>query len=124
MNIGMPSGFISFNTMGHRILVHMHQHGPATVITLTEDLRYFARQPLQAISANLQRLHAAGFIHKIGKVRHSSGTRYCTLYSLKTSLKHVVYAQKKTGTERSREYRARKALKVSNIFDFRGTIQL
>jgi hypothetical protein len=124
MNIGLPHGFIPFNTMAHRILVHMHHHGPMTANALAEDLRGTAREPLKAVSANLHRLHIRGFIYKVGRARVRGGSRSCSVYSLIDSTSGVERVSIKNGATRTRDYRAKKALKVPSVFNFRGNIQL
>ena len=122
--IGLPSKFVGFNTMAHRILVHLHQHGPSSAGVLAEDLRGTAREPLKAVSANLVRLHRGGFIFIVGRSRVVNGTRSSYLYGLTESRAGAERVTIKDGATRSREWRAKKALKVPSVFQFRGSMEL
>lgn len=123
MNVGLPSGFIGFNTMAHRILLQIHHYGPATNETIAQDLCDTARDPLKAVSANLFRLYQCGFLNRVARHR-KPGTRSCFVYDIAHKLEPDVRAVPLTGAQRSRLYRENKQIKAASIFNFRGRIGL
>ena len=124
MNPGLPSGFVQFNTLAHRILLYLHHNGPATNSILSEELANAANEPPKAVAANLFRLHTAGFINKVSRMRRP-GTRSCSVYSLhNTSRGAGRSVPNLTTQQRTAEWRKRKSMLVSSVFSFRGRIDL
>lgn len=118
MNPGIAQGFIRLGSLAHRILTHMHKHGPV----VAGDLRRTdAHIEAVQVSATLTRLRRHGFIHVAGRHRRP-GYRAQRVFSLDAD--DQFSSPVVDGNERSRQYRARKKVKVSSVFDFRGQIQL
>ena len=119
---GLGTGFLPFNTVGHKILVALYQAGDMTQRDLIEYID-IPEYGMNAISAVLKRLCDNGFVFRSHKVPGIPPlTRAVWLYTL-TPTKTKKY-KRKTGAERSRTYRRRKNTVQPSIFTFRGEIKL
>jgi hypothetical protein len=118
MNIGVPHGFIQFNTMSHKVLMYLSTVRYAGQRQVKEDVGGEARH----ISVTLTRLHRYGYIYKVGRER-PVGVRSYTLFSLNPNAK-APREKKQSGLIRSRTYRTKLKLRVSSVFNFRGEIHV
>jgi len=118
MNIGIPLGFVQFNTLSHRVLTYLSTVRYAGQRQVEEDVGGGARH----ISTTLTRLHKYGYIHKVGRER-AEGKRSYVLFSLNLNTK-APRVSKQSGLTRSRAYRAKRRLRVSSVFNFRGEIHV
>lgn len=114
---GLKSGFIRFNSTAHLILMHLHAFGPASHDELTQDLKRVI-----GISANLSRLCEHGFVYKVGRAKTTKGNRSGVVFGLTPSLLAVHRLKLTTADERVTKYRKAKKLRVSSVFEFRGSI--
>ena len=118
MNIGLPSGFVQFDTLACDILRYMSIAEYVSQRELQENVSEHA----QHISVTLIRLQKYGFIHKVGKDR-VRGERSYAVFSLDPYSK-APYVKTMSGMVRSRIYRAKKRMKVASVFDFRGEVRV
>ena len=124
MNIGLPSGFLQFGTLAHRILLIMRDDGPQTCQSLKEALApndEFKDAP-QAIAANIKRMRKGKFIWKIGNVR-KIGERSCGVFYIKNIRPAEYQIRRLTQAERQAVYRHKmKGLRNNSVFTFRGKV--
>lgn len=122
---GLPSKFLRFGTLAHKILLICWRDGVVSQISLQEERWPGLDNYPQAISANLKRLVDAGFLFRCGRVR-DGGRRLHWLFQIDDpgpeALK-LCYSPMSV-KERTRLYRQRKAVRVPSVFHFRGKIEV
>ena len=119
MNPGIVQGYIRFGSVPHSILTYLHDHGPslASQIKVAEQ---------RQVSATIIRLRKAGLIKVVGR-QSKVGMRSHRVFDLAHSDTPALDEARHppmTDTERRRVQRARAKIKVSSVFDFRGSIPL
>lgn len=125
MNVGIASGFIRFGSLAHRILVIVHEHKRTShrqIYTELKDQDSRLAHSKTAVNTNIGRLRDNGFLYVVGSSRGRMGRSFA-LYAITRRHKGSQdYVKPMTATERTRKYRARKAVKVPSVFAFRGQI--
>ena len=125
MNPGLEKGFVKFNTIAHVVLRTLLA-GDSGFVELRRELQ---DGPLRfndlsaALSLSLRRLEQSGFIYRIGHERNHTA-RQTGVYSLNQPRKAVPQFKPLTTAERSRRSRAKRAVVVSSVFEFRGRISV
>lgn len=114
---GLENGFLRFGTLAHRILVYIHEYGPACHADLSEELAD------EGVSVNLGRLCRHGFLFRAGRTR-KPGERSSHLYSLSKTPAQGSLRRISTRAEIDARCRAKRKLRVSSVFDFRGRISI
>lgn len=115
---GMRQGYLRFDTLAHKILLHVYEHGPSTNCELQEALEKSSNE----ISAQLCVMRRYGFIYlNSPKARRSDG-RLCYRFGLFENKHRKIPVL--TPAERSRRYKERQKIKVPSVFQFRGSISL
>lgn len=119
---GINTGFIPFGTTAHKVLVALYEAGDMT----QQDLPAYLEIPdhdMRHLSSVLIRLVNNQFIYRSRKVPANPPLRRAIwLYTL-TPTKTKKY-KRKTPAERSRAYRAKRALVQPSVFTFRGEIKI
>lgn len=116
--VGLVDGFVRFGTLAHRILLYVHNIGPASHAELVEEM------PEEVgVSATLGKLTRHGFLYRSGRQCHKPGIRSGYVFSLKKRAA-VELRTPTTARTRSLSYKAAQRLKVASVFDFRGSISL
>ena len=122
LRVGLPHGFVRFDSLAHGILVCLHKYGAQSNASLSEALSERADAERE-VAATLKRLVEHGFAFVVGKDRPEVGRSY-RLYGL-TNKRVINSVRKLAPKERNQRYRERLALKQSNsVFTFRGNIEL
>ena len=125
MNIGLGKGFVKFNTIAHVVLRTLLA-GDSGFVELRRELQ---EGPMQfadlsaSLSLSLHRLEQSGFIYRVGHER-SHIARQTGVYSLNQPRKAVPQFKPLTTAERSRRSRAKRAVVVPSVFEFRGQISI
>lgn len=114
---GLKEGFLRFGTLAHRILVYIHEHGPACHADLCEELGD------TGVATNLVRLCRHGFLFRAGRTR-KPGERSKHLYSLSKSAPPGSLRRISTRAEIDARCRAKRKLRVTSVFDFRGRVSI
>lgn len=122
MNPGLPQGFVRFGTVPHRILVFALEFGRITHTMVEQELGIERRE----IGINIHRLRKFGFLVRIGRVDgYKTGCRTQGVHVLwGPDIKPLKSFRNKTAAERTRKMRAKKAVKVPSVFQFRGVINV
>ena len=122
MNPGLAQGFVKFDSVGCRVLKHLHEHGCCLAADIKRDT---SRSEAVQISATLIRLVRYGFIKVVGRDR-KPGQRSHKLYAidLPTRPNGRLWVPSMTPAEKQKGYRERKKLKVVSVFDWRGQVRL
>lgn len=116
---GLKDGFVRLGTLAHRILLYIHESGPALHAELVEVM------PGEVgISGNLGRLVRHGFLYRAGRQAFKPGVRGGALFSIEEPHWRVRQAVENTPKMSQDRYRAAKKLRVASVFDWRGAIPL
>lgn len=123
MKPGIPQGYIEFDTLAHKVLLLLHEHGKMAFADLMEHLTpdYIPRH----LSTTLKRLETHGYVFNHGKISKykSKLQRSQFIWSLKPTSKKIPF-RPASNTERMRHHRATKRIKVPSVFQFRGAINV
>ena len=121
--MGLPNGFVRFGTLAYFILKLAHEEGFVSNRIIRARLlvnpQGFDQSP-SAIAANLIRLEENKFLYKVGRDR-IPGSRSFALFSIDYRRgKQIPEVENLEHNERSKQYRARKKIKVNSVFNWRG----
>ena len=117
---GIPQGFVQFDTTAHMILKIMHEHGPQSNQSLCEALGG-TKKKLSDVSTNVTRMIEYGLLYRIGRQRPRVGRSFGMFYYEKVYPREFRIINL-TPNQRSQKSRARKAVAVASVFNFRGVI--
>jgi hypothetical protein len=126
MNAGIAQGFVRFGTLAHRILVIAYEQRWTSNRAVHDELKsqgIVFDHSNAAIAANLARLRDHGFLYIVGRDRGPTGRSFA-LYAITPRTGNQIYVKPMTPAERTRKYRARKAVRVPSVFNFRGKIKV
>lgn len=116
---GLKDGFVRLGTLAHRILLYIHESGPALHAELVEVM------PGEVgISGNLGRLVRHGFLYRAGRQSHKPGVRGGAVFSLHKQRALAPVNTSKASQERYRAAKKAERLRVASVFDWRGSIPL
>jgi hypothetical protein len=119
---GLPQGFVAFDTVACRVLKALHVLKKGTQSDIMEEAGITGWQACTAI----HRLRKHGFLHKIDtRCTYDVGRTEKTQWVYSLVRRGIAKKYKKaTPAERTRQYRARKAMKATSVFNFRGEVKL
>lgn len=120
MNPGLTQGFIKFNSVGCHVLRYLHAHGPSQAADIRRNGTHVESQQ---ISATLIRLRSLGYVFVVGRDR-KPGLRSHALFDIEPRSSNMLYTPILTPTERQKNYRRRRKIKVPSVFEWRGQIRL
>lgn len=119
MNMGLPQGFVKFNSMAHVTLAALLS-GDMSMSELTEELGAHEDH----VSRALSRLRRHGFIFEAGHNTIFDGFRRVQArYSLKRKKKPEPYKPETPAAQQAR-YRSLKQTRVPSVFDLLRPISL
>mgnify|MGYP001034247610 CR=1 FL=1 len=120
-NPGLPTGFVRFGTLAHKILLVAHRDGETSWVRLLQEFP----DKSEALSTNLRRLEEHGFLHLTGRVREGDH-RLFYVYQIERPIgkRSKVWDDPLSDTERKRRYKLRRRRVPTSVFEFRGKIPL
>lgn len=121
MYIGIPSGYIRFGTLAHKILLFIHENGRSTQSMLVEEL---GKENTSHISLALKKMADYGFVYRWGKWRARPGDNRMQSWNICPPQMEIRDTPKLTSKERGARYHKKRKMKVASVFNFRGKVSL